>query len=138
MAATLALDVDARWIGKHTLFRRPFGGFMRWLGGVPVDRDSPSGVVDQIVKAYRDSESFVFGLAPEGTRKSVDKWKSGFYRIAFGANVPIVCAYFDYDARVVGIGPVVTPSGDYDADLTRIMDFYRPIRGKSGLGVSSP
>ena len=130
IAAAMALDVHAHWIGKHTLFRWPFGAIMEWLGGIPVNRSASSGLVDQIVERFAGSPSFVLGLAPEGTRKQVSRWKSGFYHIALGAGVPIVCGYFDFDARVVGIGPIIEPSGDYESDLDRIQQFYAPIRGK--------
>jgi 1-acyl-sn-glycerol-3-phosphate acyltransferase len=130
MAATLALDVDANWIGKHTLFRWPLGVLMKGLGGIPVDRTSSTGLVDQIVDRFNKSTSLVLGLAPEGTRKNVVRWKSGFYHIAVGAGVPIVCAYFDFASKTVGIGPVIDPSGDYDSDLEEIMEIYAPIRGK--------
>ncbi len=130
MAATLALDVEAHWIGKHTIFRWPFRRLMTGLGGLPVNRASTTGLVEQIVDRFASSPSLVLGLAPEGTRKKVTKWKSGFYYIAMGAGVPIVCAYFDFEARKVGIGPVVHPTGDYEADLGRITEFYKPIRGK--------
>lgn len=138
IAATLALDVDAHWIGKHTLFRRPLGAVMTWLGGIPVDRRAPSGLVEEIVAKFAGSDRFVLGLAPEGTRKQVTQWKSGFYHIASGAGVPIVCAYFDYDTRTVGIGPEVFPSGDYESDLARILAFYEPLNGRSRSGRLLP
>jgi 1-acyl-sn-glycerol-3-phosphate acyltransferase len=103
---------------------------MRWLGGIPVNRSQTSGLVDQIVLRFKTSSSLVLGLAPEGTRSAVTRWKSGFYHIASGAGVPIVCAYFDFGKKEVGIGPIIHPSGDYNADLGRIMEFYAPIRGK--------
>jgi len=134
ISATLALDVDAHWIGKHTIFRWPFGSLMRKLGGIPVDRRKTSGLVEQIVGQFSKRRAFVLGLAPEGTRKSVTRWKSGFYHIAAGADVPIVCGYFDYRTREVGIGPVVFPSGDYEKDLARILSFYAPFEGKRLVG----
>jgi 1-acyl-sn-glycerol-3-phosphate acyltransferase len=138
LAAAMALDVDAHWIGKHTIFRWPFGPLMRHLGGIPVNRSATSGLVEQIVERFANSEGFVLGLAPEGTRKHVSRWKSGFYHIAAGAGVPIVCGYFDFEAKEVGIGPVIDPSGDYEADLDMIVRFYAPIRGKRSKGRPMP
>ncbi|MBI2384145.1 MAG: lysophospholipid acyltransferase family protein [Gammaproteobacteria bacterium] len=127
LAAILALRVRINFWGKHTLFNRPFGGLMRWLGGIPVERSSPHGVVGQAVAEFRRQKQLILALAPEGTRKRVDKWRSGFYQVAVGARVPIVLAYIDYRRKRVGTGPVLMPSGDYAADLQKIVAFYRGI-----------
>lgn len=130
LAAALALDVDAHWIGKHTIFRWPFGGLMRRLGGIPVNRQATSGFVEQVVERFNESDQLVLGIAPEGTRRRVQRWKSGFYHIAAGAKIPIVCAYLDYQSRVVGLGLNLMPTGDFETDLTAIQDFYAPYQGK--------
>ncbi len=130
LAAALALDVDAHWIGKHTIFRWPFGGLMRRLGGIPVNRQATSGFVEQVVERFNESDQLVLGIAPEGTRRKVQRWKSGFYHIAAGAKIPIVCAYLDYQSRVVGLGLNLMPTGDFETDLTVIQDFYAPYQGK--------
>ncbi len=122
----LALRLGARFVAKHTLFRWPLGVFMRWLGGVPVDRDAAAGFVGETARALRESERMILVLAPEGTRKRAEKWKSGFYRIAVEAGVPIVLAGFDYPRRVVSFGPRIEPTGDYEADLARIRSHFRP------------
>ena len=130
MSLVLALGLDAHWIGKHTLFRWPFGGLMRWLGGVPVVRSERRGVVDQVVETFEGHDRMVFGVAPEGTRKRVDRWKTGFYHIALGAGVPILPGYFDYPRKVVGFGPPLMPSGDVEADIKTLKAFYTPFKGK--------
>lgn len=113
------------WVAKHTLFRPPFAGLLRALGGVPIDRDSPRRALVQMIKALRDNERQILVVAPEGTRHKTEGWKSGFYYIAKGANVPMVLAYLDYARKVVGIGPVVYPSGDEAADMRIIHEFYK-------------
>jgi 1-acyl-sn-glycerol-3-phosphate acyltransferase len=113
------------WMGKHTLFRAPFGWLLRAFGGVPIDRRAPRGAVQQMIQAFQAQDRQILVVAPEGTRRKSDRWKTGFYYIAEGAGVPIVLAYIDYARKVVGIGPVVVPSGDQDADMRIIHKFYK-------------
>jgi len=113
------------WMGKHTLFRAPFGWLLKAFGGVPIDRRAPRGAVQQMIQAFHDHERQILVVAPEGTRGKTDRWKTGFYYIAQGAGVPVVLAYIDYARKVVGIGPVIHPSGDQDADMRLIHDFYK-------------
>lgn len=115
--AKLALGLRGRFIGKHTLFRGPFGWFLRWLGGIPVDRRAPGGIVESSVEAMRAADKLYLVVAPEGTRKKAPAWKSGFYRIAQGAGVPILAVAFDYGRRAVAFAPLFQPTGDYEADL---------------------
>ena len=130
IAALLALGLDARWLGKDTIFRPPFGPLMRWLGGIPVNRRARHGVVAQTVAAFAQRDRFVVGVAPEGTRKRVERWKTGFYHVAQGAGVPIVPAYFDYPHKVLGFGSPFEPSGDLEADIAHLRAFYIPFKGK--------
>ena len=125
MSAVLALGLRAHWMGKHTLFRWGAGPILRWLGGIPVNRTAPHGVIEQVVEKFRAEESFVLGITPEGTRKKVKQWKTGFHRIAVQAELPIVLAFFDYRQRIVGIGPEIFPTADLDGDLTRVRAFYK-------------
>ena len=129
---TLAFAFRARvfWMGKHTLFRQPFGAFFRWLGGVPIDRSKSNNVVEQTIQIIRDCESFVLVVAPEATRKRVAYWKTGFYHIACGAGVPIVLGFLDYRRKVGGMGPLINPSGNIETDMDTIRDFYGSIDGK--------
>jgi 1-acyl-sn-glycerol-3-phosphate acyltransferase len=128
--ALFALDVRISFLGKHTLFRGLFGRFMRAIGGIPVDRSQPHGVVGEIVTAFAASDRMLFAVAPEGTRQLNKGFKTGFLHIAHSANVPICLAYFDFSRRVVGFGEVIYASGDVAADLERIVAYYRPIRGR--------
>jgi len=124
IATVLCLKTRIYWMGKHTLFRFPIKSLLRWLGGIPIDRQAAVGVVEHMVKLFRERPSFVLVLAPEGTRKRVTKWKSGFHYIATKANVPIVMAYIDYARKEVGIGPALKPTGDKVKDFQEIARFY--------------
>ena len=121
----LALRMGARFVGKHTLFRGPFGVFMRWLGGVPVDRSAAAGFVEDTTRVMREAERMTLVIAPEGTRKRTDRWKSGFYRIAMATGVPILLAGFDYPRKVIFFGPLIQPTGDYEKDLAVIQSHFR-------------
>jgi 1-acyl-sn-glycerol-3-phosphate acyltransferase len=122
----LAMRLGARFVGKHTLFRGPLGVLMRWLGGVPVDRSNAAGFVEETARVLREAERMTLVVAPEGTRRFTDRWKSGFYRIAVAAGVPIVLVGFDYPRKVVVFGPVIEPTGDYERDLPRIQSHFNP------------
>ncbi len=121
--------IRARAIGKHSLVRWPFGGLMRRLGIIPVDRDSGQGLVGQMVEEFAAADTMALTIAPEGTRRAAEYWHSGFYRIAVAAEVPIVLAYIDGENKVAGIGPTVNPTGDIEADMDIIRRFFEPIRG---------
>ena len=130
VAAMFALDLRLAFLGKHTLFRPPFGGIFRWLGGVPVDRSGPHGVVGGSIEAFTQVERRILAIAPEGTRSRVGQFKSGFLQIARGAGVPVVLAALDYGAKVVRFGPTFEPGEDVEADRRRTEAFFAPIRGK--------
>lgn len=129
VAVTGYLGIKPYWMGKRALFPGPLAPLMRWLGGIPIDRDSPKDVVEQVVDAFKSHHEMVVIITPEGTRKRAPRWKTGFYRIARAAGVPIVLAWIDYPSRRVGIGPAMTPTGDLEADLRLIGEFYRDKRG---------
>ena len=124
------LGIDIVWVGKHTLFEGPFGGFMRWLGGVPVDRRSSHNYVQQISDLIHSRDRIMLMIAPEGTRKANSYWKSGFYWIAHTAQVPIVCAFLDYRRKRGGLGPVIATTGDLKADMAQIRAFYATVTAK--------
>jgi 1-acyl-sn-glycerol-3-phosphate acyltransferase len=124
MALVFAMRLDGRFLGKAELFRGPLGVLMRWLGGTPVDRANPGGVVGQAIARIEASPKFILGMAPEGTRKPVDRWKTGFYRIALGAGLPIVAGYFDNQGKRVGFGPVFHPTGNTEAEIDVMRAFY--------------
>ena len=138
IAAKLALGLHASWLGKHTLFRGPFGWFMRRLGGIPVDRAHPQDVVSQTVARFAAADRMVLGLSPEGTRKAVARWRSGFYHIARGANVPIVPVALHWPTRALVVGPPVAPTERMEADLAALGAFYAPWRGRRGEPTPPP
>jgi 1-acyl-sn-glycerol-3-phosphate acyltransferase len=125
-----ALRAKIYWMGKNTLFRWPFGVFFKWLGGIPVDRSRSNNMVLQTIRQFRDNERLIVAIPPSGTRKRVLKWKTGFYYIATGANVPIVLGFFNYPEKKAGFGPTYVPSGNIDSDMKEIRAFYSDIKGK--------
>lgn len=130
-AAKLAMGLEIRILGKDSLFRIPVvGHLLTRLGVIPVNRSAAQGVVDQAAALLRSSDQLWFGLAPEGTRKPVERWKPGFWRIAKAADVPVLPAYFHYPERVIGFGPLFTLGDDLEADMARIRAWYRPWQGK--------
>lgn len=129
MLAARALGVKIRFLGKHTLFRPPFGWFFRMLGGIPVDRSRPGGIIGEISEAFARTDDMVLVLAPEGTRSHKPYWRSGFYEIARATGAPIVLAALDARTRRVRIGPTIATTGDVRADMDRIREFYSQYQG---------
>ena len=116
----------ASWIGKKELFRWPFRTFLRWLGGIPLDRDRSSDTVRQAAALFKEYESLWLLVIPEGTRKKTEYWKTGFYHIAREAGVPIVCIFGDYKRKEAGFGPVLDPQKmDIDEVFDALREFYR-------------
>jgi len=130
MAAMFALDLRLTFIGKHTLFAGPLAPLMRWMGGIPVDRSSPHGVVGESVRAFADVERRVLAIAPQGTRSPVAHFKSGFLHIARGASVPVLLAALDYGTRIVRLGPLIHPGADVEAERAQIEEFFSKVRGR--------
>jgi 1-acyl-sn-glycerol-3-phosphate acyltransferase len=130
LATAYALGVRISWFGKHTLFRPPWGWFMRTLGGIAVDRRAPQSLVAQIAEKFERSNDLVLAVSPEGTRGRTGGWKSGFYHIATQAGVPIGLGYLDYENKLSGVGMFVIPTGNMSEDMNIIRAFYRNIRGK--------
>jgi 1-acyl-sn-glycerol-3-phosphate acyltransferase len=132
LMVAFALDLDIRWMGKASLFRWPFGWFMRWLGGIPVDRSRSNDLVAASALALTEAPGAMqLIVPPEGTRGRTRYWKTGFYYIAAAARVPIVMAYMDYERKVSGLGPIFVPTGDIEADMARIKVFYAPFKGRN-------
>jgi 1-acyl-sn-glycerol-3-phosphate acyltransferase len=127
----VGLRIEVRFIGKREAFFWPLGWLLRHLGGIPIDRRHAHNVVKDITGLFAGTEKLWFAVAPEGTRKKVHEWKSGFWRIALAANVPILPVYFHYPGKIIGFGPLFYPSGDMDADMAKIREFYRPWQGKN-------
>lgn len=127
-AVKCALGLDIKILGKDSLFRIPvLGTLLKRLGVIPVDRTAAHGVVEQSAAMIRGADRFWYGLAPEGTRKRVERWKTGFWKIAKAADVPVLPAYFHYGRREVGIGPVFELTDDMPADIARIQAWYRGV-----------
>jgi 1-acyl-sn-glycerol-3-phosphate acyltransferase len=132
--AKWAIGIPVTFWGKDSLFKVPlFGAWMRWLGGVPVDRSAPRGIVADMVqrmKAASAGDVFLWlALAPEGTRSAGSGWRSGFYQVAIGAGVPVGLAHFDFGRRRVGIGSYLQLGGDVVADMRAIADAYAAVEG---------
>ena len=131
MAAKIGLGLDIRILGKRELFWWPLGVLLRALGVIAIGRSRSTGVVEQVAAMIQGAERFWFGLAPEGTRRRVEHWKSGFLKVARAADVPVLPVYFHYPDRVIGIGPLFHPGDDADADMRRIREWYRPWQGRN-------
>lgn len=128
--ARYAIAIPFRFVGKDTLFRWPFGGLFRRLGGIPVNRRQSTGFVGDLIEAFDKADSLYLAIAPEGTRRRIDHWKSGFYRVALAANVPLGLAFIDYSRREVGIEAWLSLSGNEAEDLAGIRAGYSNKRGK--------
>ena len=122
--------LPANWIGKAEMFPRPFAGLLKRLGGIPVDRRRATGFLDALLEEFRRRDWIWVAIAPEGTRSRADHLKSGFYQLAVAAGVPVALGYIDYSSRTVGIDTYLRMSGERDADLARIRDFYADKRGR--------
>jgi len=129
MATMFAMDLRLSFIGKHTLFVGPFGAVLRWMGGIPVDRSNPHGMVEDSVRAFANVDRRILAIAPQGTRKPVSHFKSGFLRIAHGARVPVLLATLDYGSKTVRFGPLQALGADIEADRERIEAFFKGVRG---------
>lgn len=126
----LAIDVDVRFLGKHTLFWWPLGPLLRAFGAMPIDRSHAGSIVPQLVNAFQTEDHLFLALSPEGTRKWIPFWKTGFYRIADAANVPIVLAFIDYKQKRMGIGPTLRARLPLQETLSAIREFYAPFAGR--------
>ena len=126
----VAVGADVRFMGKQELFHGPLGGILQALGGMPVDRNATKGFVEQMIEAFNRRDALWLGVAPEGTRKAVTRWRSGFWHIAQGAGVPILPVAFHYPTKTIVIGTPLLTSADMDADMIRLRAFYAPFKGK--------
>jgi 1-acyl-sn-glycerol-3-phosphate acyltransferase len=124
MAAIFALGIRMNYLAKHSAFKGPLGWFMRWTGGIPVNRQEPGDVLARAIQMLRESPRMWIGIAPEGTRKRVERWKTGYHRIATGAGVPIWPVALDYSTKTIAMLPLVTLSGELDADEAMLKALY--------------
>ncbi len=126
-----ALKARPYWMGKEQIFKPPFRGLMKWMGGIPIDRSKTNNVVEYTAEVMKSSEEIIITVPPEGTRSKVKYWKTGFYHISNLAQVPIVLGFLDYEKKIGGIGGVIYPTGDIDKDMLKIKAFYGTVRGKN-------
>jgi 1-acyl-sn-glycerol-3-phosphate acyltransferase len=132
LMVSFVLRLNVYWMGKQSIFTPPFRGLMMWLGGISVNREQSTNLVAASAQALRDADGPVqLAVPPEGTRSKARYWKTGFYYIAQGAQVPIVMAYMDYSQKRAGLGPVFHPTGDIEKDMLAIKAFYAPFKGKN-------
>ena len=128
--ARAVIAIPIGFIGKDTLFRPPFGALFRWLGGIPVNRRESTGLVAALARQFASHDSLYLAIAPEGTRSNVDHLKSGFYRVALAANVPLGLAFIDYARREIGVDVWLDLVGREEEDLARIRAHYVGKRGR--------
>jgi 1-acyl-sn-glycerol-3-phosphate acyltransferase len=130
IAAALALDLNIRFLGKHSIFVWPVKGLLTALGGIPVDRSHAHGVVGQVVAEFEQSDALLLGLSPEGSRKKVAQWRSGFWHIAKQADVPICLVGLDYQSKQFVFGPCLTPGENLADDLQQMRAFFQQMTAK--------
>ena len=122
--------ITPKYLIKSSFFVPVLGAFLKWNGGIPVDRGAKNNIVDEIIQRFNSSDNFILGIAPEGTRSRVEKWKTGFYHIAHKANVPILLLAMDFKDKKIGIINSIVPSGDIDKDMLFIQNQFKDIKGK--------
>ncbi len=130
LAFAFIFDIPLAWMGKHTLFKGFGGRFLLSLGGVPVDRRAPQGLVKQVAEEINRRDQIALAVPPEGTRSRAEYWKSGFYYMALEAKVPILMGFLDFAGKRGGYGPLLTPTGDVKADMDVIRAFYADKHGR--------
>lgn len=124
LGVVLAMRLNIHWMGKDSMFRWPFGRLLRWMGGIPVDRSTGRGLVQTTIDQFAGKAQYLVLISPEGTRSATSEWKTGFYKIAQGAGVPVVLAYIDFARKVVGFGPLIQANGDMEREIEAIRAFY--------------
>ncbi len=122
---------DINFIGKHTLFKPPFGFIFRAMGGTPVNRSASKNMVQSIVDIFNEKDKFIFAISPEGTRKKVSKWKTGFYHVAIGAKVPVVMATLDFENKQILINEPYYVTGDQKVDFEYFHNYFKDVKGKN-------
>ena len=138
LSAMVGVGLDAHVMIKDSAFKGPLGWLLRWMGALPIDRNKAGGVVEQTVAQFESHEQLMMIVSPEGTRSGAPQWKTGFYRIAEQAGVPIIVATADYQKKEVSFDFVVNPSGDLDTDLRTIQEHYATIHPKHLDKLSEP
>ena len=115
---------------KEQWFRPPVGWLIKALGGVPVNRTSSSGTVKSLIEHLQNDEEFILNITPEGTRSRVKRWKRGFYKLSLQTGIPILPGYIDYGKKEIGVGKLIYPTGNYDADSQYFKLFYKNVTAR--------
>jgi len=129
ISALFALNVNIKWLGKNSLFIPGIAWFFKWLGGIPVNRENPNLLIDYVVKTVEKEKGLIIGIAPEGSRKKVDRWKSGFLRIAKQTDAKILFLSIDAPSKKLKIGEIFEPSGDNEKDIKFVMNYFKQYKG---------
>ncbi len=124
LSLTRSIGLEIHWMVKDSWVNGPIGPALRRMGAVSIDRRRATNIVSQMIEQFRRRDSFVLVIPPEGTRSRAEHWKSGFYHIALGAQVPVVPGYLDFARKRAGLGPAMTMTGDARSDMDRIRAFY--------------
>ncbi len=130
LGAAYSLRLSIFWLAKDSLFLPILSQVMRFCGGIPVDRSKRNNLVMQLVTRFTQQDQLAIVIPPSGTRKRTKFWHSGFYQIAKGARIHMVCVFLDYERKVAGLGPAFVPGNDVCADMVRIREFYKPIQAR--------
>lgn len=130
LGAAYSFKLSIQWLMKASVFVPIVGSVMRFLGGIPVDRSQSNNLVRTLAKRINESDGIALVVPPSGTRGYTEYWKSGFYRIALEADIPVVCGYLDYEKREAGLGESFNLTGDLTKDMDRIRLFYQDIAGR--------
>ena len=128
MGVVMALDVKAHWLAKHSIFKFPFKQLFLALGGIPLDRSNTKGVAQQTADRILECDEIIVGIMPEGTRSKVDKWKSGFLRIARAAQCPVMLVSLDFQHKRAKLGDMIEPREDTEQQLVEIKEYFRQFR----------
>ena len=129
ISALFAINVNIKWLGKNSLFIHGIAWFFKWLGGIPVNRENPNLLIDYVVKTVEKEKGLIIGIAPEGSRKKVDRWKSGFLRIAKQTDAKILFLSIDAPSKKLKIGEIFEPSGDNEKDIKFVMNYFKQYKG---------
>ena len=133
VAALFALGIKITYIAKHSLFKGPLGWVLRATGGVPINRNLAENTVDEIVDQFNKNERLYYLIAPEGTRKRVDRWKTGFLRVAYKAKIPVLMVSFDFRTKTILLGKYADLTGDIETDLSNVQNHYSQFSGRADL-----
>ena len=137
-AVVMALQIRIKVMAKDSLFRPPLAGFMKWIGGLPIDRNAAGGIVQASIDKFAEYDQLWVGVAPEGTRHASEQWKTGFYRIAAAAGIPMTMAVMDYGKKEIRFPMTLRAGDDPERDMATILNCFRGARGRHPERMSRP